>query len=222
MLLFSIQTGWSKRVDCGMILLKTLKVALVAAFLILLQGCASYYSHYGSFDSINSAGEQRKFVVSWQSAEYPGWYWADNSSTAIVLETQCSTRKLYFIDAGVAQNAASYNAECVTNQNGIVVCGDPQLDLDANGRGLQGSGQVCGSISNSKGVDSITALGNELLIKIDCWPASTQYEVGGEKKNRDYLKYSVVPYTIATKKVPRYSLDDKVPVLSEKICKEKK
>ncbi|MCP5206876.1 MAG: hypothetical protein H7A01_06715 [Hahellaceae bacterium] len=205
-----------------MILLKTLKVVLVAACLMLLQGCASYYSHYGSFDSINSAGEQRKFVVSWQSAEYPEWYWADNTTTAIALETQCSTRKLYFIDASTAQNAASFNTGCVANQKGIVVCGDPQLDLDANGRAFNGSEQVCGSISNSKEVDSITALGNELLIKIDCWPASTQYEVDGEKKNRDYLKYSIVPYTIATKKVPRYSLDDKVPVLSEKICKEKK
>lgn len=205
-----------------MILLRTLKLVSVVAFIMLLNGCASYYSHYASFDSINSAGEERKFVVSWQSAEYPEWFWADNTTTAIALETQCSTRKLYFIDAAVAQNAASFNSSCVAGQDGIVVCGDPQLDLDANGRALKGVEQVCGSITNSKGVGRIAALGSELLIKIDCWPASAQYELDGEKKNRDYLKYSIVPYTIATKKVPRYSLDDKVPVLSEKVCKEKK
>jgi hypothetical protein len=187
-----------------------------------MQGCASYYSHYGSFDSVNSAGEERKFVVSWQSAEYPSWYWADNSTTAIELETQCSTRKLYFVDAAVAENAASVNSNCVTNQKGIVACGDPELDLDVNGRVVQNQEQVCGSISNSKGAHAIANLGTELLIKIDCWPGSVQYEVDGEKKNRDYLKYSVVPYTIATKKVPRYSMDDKVPSLSDRICKEKK
>lgn len=199
-----------------MYLFKTIRWAAVCSLILLLQGCASYFSHYGSFESRNSAGADRRFVVSWQTAEYPDWFWSENTSTAIELETQCSTRKLYFSDASMNDGAS-----CREGGAGIITCGDPALDLDLNGRAVVGDQQVCGSVSNAAGVTKITDLGRELLIKIDCWPASVEYEIGGEKKNRDYLKHSIVPYTIAIKKVPRYSLDDRVPVLGEKICKEK-
>lgn len=189
------------------------RLKYVSAFLCvpLLGGCASYYSHYGSFETYNSKDEKRIVVVSWQTSESPVF---GVSSSPIELATQCSERILVFKDS------ESENRDCAGK--GIVACGDPALDLGADGMPVRSKSEVCASISDTKGARKIADLVKPIEITISCWPSTVEYEVDGELKNRDYLKASIVPYTLYTKKVPLHSLDQKPPVLNDKICKKKK
>lgn len=192
------------------------RMLVLPFLLVLLPGCASYYSHFGSFEATNSEGEARKFVVYWQTADYPDWFWADDTSTPIMLQTQCSDRKLYFADEFVEPKLP-----CIANGSGTVACGDPELDLTKNGRPVTSNREVCGFIEGANGQKRITKMGSVLRVNIRCLPTSVEYEVDGKKKNRDYLKLSVAPYTIGTKKVSKDSLGDRVPTMSDKICKKK-
>lgn len=71
---------------------------IVAVLPFVLSGCASYYTHYAVFPAENSAGEDRQVKLTWQTAEYPGWWVADNRSTPITVETQCSAREWRLVD----------------------------------------------------------------------------------------------------------------------------
>lgn len=179
----------------------------------LTSGCASYYSHFASFESRNSAGESRQFVVSWASAEYPEWSPFDNEATPITLETQCSKRKLVFQDN-------THGSDC--GASGIAVCGNPGEDIDERGLMLKSADYSCASITDAKGAKRIVDLQREIHLSISCLPDKPVVKTKDETINRDYLKNSVVPYRIMTKKVERHSLADKVPVISNKICDEGK
>ncbi|PID44837.1 MAG: hypothetical protein CSB48_00535 [Proteobacteria bacterium] len=178
---------------------------------LLLSGCASYYEHYGSLESYNSAGESRIFVVSWQTSDS---VFFDGSATPIKLTTQCSERELVFKDSDFDPFPCQ--------GDGIVACGSAKLDLDRNGRPVTSDSHVCAFISDEKGANKIVDLGNKIELTISCWPSSTLFEVDGKKKNRDYLRASVVPYTFFIKKVPMNSLEHRVPVPGDRICKLKK
>ncbi len=189
----------------------------VVTSLMLLNGCASYYTHFASFEGKTSAGEQRKFVVSWESAEYPGWSFSDNKATPITLETQCSKRKLVFTDA-------THESACTSS--GIASCGIKGVDVDDKGRMLDSSREVCATITDASGSKRIVDLQREIHITISCrpdQPVIKEKEPGKQKDinvNYDYLNNSVVHYQILTKKVDRYSLSEKVPVLSKKVCED--
>ncbi len=179
--------------------------------LFALTGCASYYSHYGSFESYNSKDEKRIVVVSWQTSESSVF---GVSASPIELVTQCSERVLVFKDAD------SETHPC--GSRGIAACGEPALDLGFDGQPVKSTKEVCATISDSSGASRIGDLSRQIEITISCWPSSVEYEVDGELKNRDYLKPSVAPYTLFTKKVPLHSMEQKPPTLSDKICKKKK
>ncbi len=185
--------------------------SMVFCWVAGLSGCASYYSHYGSFQSYNSNGEPRLFAVSWQTAESALF---DASATPIKLTTQCSDRELIFKDGEFDPFPCQ--------GSGIVACGSPEFDLDRDGRPVAANSHVCASITDERGAKRIVDLQGKIIITISCWPESTGFDLAGEKKNRDYLRASVVPYTLFTKKVPMYSLESHPPVLSDRICKSKK
>ena len=67
-----------------------LMASVLAVPVVMLSGCASYYTHYAMFPAENSAGETRQVRVNWQSAEYPEWWPGSNQATTMKLETQCS------------------------------------------------------------------------------------------------------------------------------------
>jgi uncharacterized protein YceK len=59
---------------------RTLKQLFALTVIALLQGCASYYSHYAVFPAENSQGETRDVRLTWQSAEYPGWWFLSDKA----------------------------------------------------------------------------------------------------------------------------------------------
>ncbi len=195
--------------------IRKIGVFIVAIVVLQLTACASYYSHYGRFEAQNSKGEVRQFRVSWQTQEYPDWSFFSNDATEITLEAQCSTRKWHFRDNTFGRKF------CNASSEGIISCGDPNLDLKSNGQPVVGDNYVCATISDRSSTKKIVDLGYQLEINMKCWPASTEYTVEGKKKFRDYLKQSNVAYSVATTKVVRYSLQDKKPDLPDKICKKK-
>ncbi|ARU57115.1 hypothetical protein OLMES_3072 [Oleiphilus messinensis] len=178
----------------------------------MLSGCASYHAHYASFDARNSAGEERKFVVEWQSAKYPGWIWFDNETTPVKITTQCSEYELTFRDPG--------HSECSTEANAIAACGRVGKDISRDGREVSSPTQVCGTVTDANGATHISELGREIMITVSCWPESTTYQDGDEKKNIDYLKHSIVPYTIKTIEAPLFDMNRKPPQLSDNICEK--
>jgi len=196
----------------------TIKGAFWLVVLFNITGCASYYSHYGSFSAQNSQGEERLFVVSWRTAEYPSWAIQDNKSTEITLEAQCSERKWQLNDLANAQNQCTELNPGTESTPGIVACGDPVLDLMLSGKKLPDNNQVCISVSDTNNTKNIADLGSSMLIKVSCLPSVINRKDGDETKNIDYLKASVVPYSVFTRKVERYSFNDKAPVMSDKIC----
>lgn len=97
-------------------------MALVLAVpVVMLSGCASYYTHYAMFPAEISAGETRQVRVNWQSAEYPEWWPGNNQATTMKLETQCSERVWR-----IADSSHGSAGDC---GDGIRACGDPSLDV---------------------------------------------------------------------------------------------
>lgn len=173
---------------------------------LLLSGCASYYNHYALFPATNSAGEPRQVRLSWQTAEYPGWWIGSGEATDISLETQCSDRVWH-----LSEQSGSCGA-------GIVACGSPGQDLDAGSGRPAGDDTVCMRVINDRGDDRIRQLGRQFSVSVSCRPARTTRQVDGESVNVDYLRASVVPYVVHARKVPLGSLAQRPPDLDESIC----
>ncbi len=182
--------------------------------LMLITGCASQYSHYGSLTSENAAGQTRDFAVSWRSAESLSWL-GGTHATAVTLESQCSERVLVFREAGDPART------CGGPDTGIVLCGSEGQDLLRSGSRKATATDVCGEIRGLEGVvQDIGGLSTRIQVYIHCWPAQTEIQRGEDKVNQDYLRASPVPYQFSVKKVVRGSSDDRKPVFDTKVCKE--
>ncbi|SRR5690554_427021 len=180
-----------------------------------LSGCATYYSHYGSFSAENSAGEVREFLLTWQTADYPDWWWQEDRSTPVTLKTQCSEREVRFLDASHREGTQS----CGGDTYPIAWCGTDKLDLVADVAESGPEEVPCGWIQSGD-AKSITELGGEVQLFMRCQPAQTTVGAGDEQKNMDYLKASAVPYWVTVKKAVRGSLQDRPPQLGTRICKQ--
>lgn len=179
---------------------------VVAGLLAALSGCASYYTHYGMFTASNASGDPRQFRVTWETAEYPGWWFADSRSTPMNLETQCSTRVWKLTDTG---------NQCA---EGVSACGDPALDINAqNGRPVTAE-TPCMQVS---GDDSIVSIDRSVDLLVSCKPAQPVIESGGESVNQDYLRASTVPYSISVRKAARNSLSARPPEFDNHVCEAK-
>ena len=175
----------------------------------LLGGCASYQNHYGVFSAANSAGEARQFRVTWTTADYPEWWLASDRSTPIRLESQCSTRTWMLEDAS---HQTPHSGSCGV---GIVACGDPDRDLVAASGEPADAGVQCMRIVNA---DRVTALGRNVQLVVACEPKNVEVSVDGETVNRDYLRASVVPYSISVRRAPRDSLSARPPEFDSGDC----
>lgn len=185
-----------------------------AVVALLLSGCASYYSHYAVFPAENSQGEARQVKLTWQTAEYPGWWVADNKSTPITVETQCSTRKWRLVDN--SHDEAS-QAGC---GNGIRACGVQGEDVLARTGEPAGPGTRCMAINPADPGALITDIDSSLGLLVSCQPANAVRGSGEDTENTDYIRASSVPYTIYSRKSPRGRLNARPPELDDAVCED--
>ncbi len=194
-----------------MVMKRVARWSALTVWTILFSGCASYYSHYGSFSAENSAGELREYLVSWQTADYPDWWLQEDQSTPITLKTQCSEREIRFLDASHQKGK-----RCGDGSQAIAWCGTEGVDLAVDDAGAVDA-VPCGWIAGE--AKRISELGGQLELVMRCRPAQTTVGTGDDRKNMDYLKASEVPYWVSVRKVPRGSFQDRPPQLGTKICK---
>ncbi len=180
----------------------------------LVSGCASYYTHYAVFPANNSAGEERQFKLTWQTADYPDWWIMEDQSTPMTLTSQCSERKWRLVDAS-HDEAGQQNCA-----NGIRACGDPARDLWAETGAPVNGQQACMQVNPSKDGAEITDISSALELTVSCQPSQTNRRNGEELENVDYLRASVVPYTIYSRKGIRGRLDSRPPQLEDDVCEE--
>lgn len=178
--------------------------------LAVLNGCASYFSHYGVFPAENSEGEPRQVMLSWQTAEYPGWWLRDNQSTPIRLVTQCSERIWRLTDDSHRNPGAC--------GEGIRACGIAGQDRVATTGNPAGQADLCVSVNAGNGQSQVTAIGRSLTLLMSCQPVRPRLEENGEEMNMDYLRASTVPYRVYIRKTPRGALNGRPPEMDESAC----
>ncbi|MDX1635733.1 MAG: hypothetical protein R3280_13915 [Marinobacter sp.] len=185
-------------------------VAGLVSLLTTLSGCASYYNHYAVFPAANSQGEARKVRLSWQSAEYPGWWFAANQATPVTVTTQCSSREWRLMDAGQREAGEGCG-------EGIHACGEPGRDQWPDGQALVRP-RPCMMLTDADGANRVADLGQRVALTVACVPTGTERTVNGEVEGTDYLRASVVPYQVAVRKAPRGSFSARPPELDDAVC----
>ena len=188
---------------------------LIAAIPFLLSGCASYYTHYAVFPAQNSAGEDRQIKLTWQTADYPDWWYAADESTPITLETQCSSRTWRILDSTHAEASGQV---CAPGIRGCGSAGDDEFVTDGSG---DFGDRACVRINPSDSDALITDISSSLELLVICRPKRTTRESGGEQQNIDYLRASPVPYTVYSRKGTRGRLGSKPPELDDSVCEVK-
>ncbi|MGC8120456.1 hypothetical protein [Marinobacter sp. VGCF2001] len=190
----------------------SVKVAVVTAWVFLLTGCASYFTHYAMFPAENSAGESRQVRVSWQSAEYPGWWPGRDQATTMKVETQCSERVWRIADKSHAEAG-----DCAA---GIRACGVQSRDIHAATNAPATDDTLCMSVHTPNEKERVADVGSRFDLLVSCQPASPAITRDGESVNVDYLRPSAVAYTVYARKVPRGSLSARLPNFDEAVCRE--
>lgn len=175
-----------------------------------LHGCASYYSHYAMFPAANSSGESRMVRLTWQSADYPEWWFVDDKATSIRLETQCSEREWRLTEGGAAEGA-----DCGP---GIRACGKGGMDVLADTGQAVEANSVCLAVYPDRPGIRIADLGGTLELTVHCRPRESTRGTGDDAVNVDYIRSSSVPYVIDVKKSARGSPAAKPPAFDESVC----
>jgi len=127
----------------------------------------------------------------------------------VVLETQCSQRKLYFYDQSFGPSLRCTDGD----EHSIYYCADARKDMSRHGVALSDN-VVCGTVTDRSGSKDILSLDGEVLITLNCRPKQTMKQVKGKKKSIDFLLNSELPYVVTTKKVKGKDLDLVIPSLS--------
>lgn len=182
----------------------------VCAVSVWLVGCATtdYTTHYGFFEAENSAGELRQFRLYWQTVRVEGWLENTYRALPVVLETQCSQRRVRFFDASYGQARRCLNRE----GEGVHFCAEGGQDIDWRGLPLEDEA-YCGRVTDRQGAEDILSLEGDVLLYVHCRPIRTQMPDGDKMLNLDYLMPSQLPYVISTKKVEGRSVEALVPPL---------
>ncbi|WP_227512609.1 MULTISPECIES: hypothetical protein [Marinobacter] len=146
--------------------------------------------------------------MSWQSAEYPDWWFAGDKATSVKLETQCSDRVWRLRDGDDAGDCGS----------GIRACGERGRDLvAATGRPATVTTR-CMAINPADPDARIAHVGSKLELLVSCTPAAVTEGQGDDARNLDYLRASSVPYTVYVRKAPRGSMRARLPEFDESVC----
>jgi hypothetical protein len=190
--------------------MKYLYRLILIALVSIVGGCATtdYHTHYGWFTAENSAGELREFRVYWQTVRTEGWTSDETRALPVVIETQCSERKVHLFDASFGKGRRCKNHP----GEGITYCGRKDLDVDRRGLPIENN-SLCATIVDRKGSTTILDMEGEVLIHMSCRPKRTEKARSGKKINVDYLKNSQQPYIVSTKKVKGGNIEQLVPAL---------
>jgi len=187
---------------------------LIAVIPLLLSGCASYYTHYAVFPAENFEGENRQIKLTWQTADYPDWWYADDESTPITLETQCSSREWRIVDRTHSSAARSFCAP------GIHACGSDSEDQFVTAGSRNFGERACIRINPANPDALVTDISSSLELLMSCGPLQTSRQTEDEVENVDYLRASPVPYTVHSRKGTRGRLDSKPHELDDSICED--
>ncbi len=188
------------------------RLLAIAGLLVLQSGCASYYSHYAMFPAENSRGEVRSVRLSWQSAEYPDWWFASDRATPITLETQCSERIWRLHDAS--------HAEAGSCAPGIRACGVSGSDRKVPEGTPAGAEDTCLSVNPSNPDARIADMTGKLELLVACEPVSAVRSEGEDTVILDYIRASGVPYIVYSRKAPRGSFHARPPKFESAVCDE--
>ncbi|XOZ34400.1 hypothetical protein ACMDCT_04005 [Halomonadaceae bacterium KBTZ08] len=159
----------------------------------------------------NSAGEERRVLLTWKTSRYPSWHWGRDRATPITVRTQCSERQWKLRDPTM-DKACSPDA--------IAGCGDPRLDATANGEPVK-EGRVCMEVTDGDGSKRILELDDRVKLRVSCSPRQTNVDMGDKVVNVDYLRPSSVPYTFRVTTAPTGSLTQRPPKLDDHVCEDK-
>jgi len=189
------------------------RYARLVLLLVLLPlvgaGCATYQSHYTAMKAETAGGKERRVRLTWRTADYPFWYGGGREATPVRMETQCSERVWTLKDPTM---------EGACSDEGIAACGKPALDVDRDRDALNSESNVCVTLTDADGSDRIVDLGNRLELSVQCYPGKTELGSGDESVNVDYLRASVVPYTLSVRTAPLGSLTQRPPELDDHVC----
>lgn len=186
------------------------KPVIASLMMLFTSGCASYYSHFAMFPAENSSGEPRHVRLSWQSAEYPGWWLSSDKATSVKVETQCSDR-IWRLRDGEDTDAGLCGA-------GIRACGNPGKDLVAR-TGQPATGATrCMAINPADPDARVADVDDKLELLVSCTPADVTEGQGEDALNLDYLRASSVPYTVYARKAPRGSMRARLPEFDQSAC----
>lgn len=176
---------------------RLMQIVSVAGSLLMLPGCATteFTTYYGMFEAENSAGEWRQFRLHWQTIHTEGWGGDSDRVLPVVLEAQCSHRKLHFYDQSFPRSRY-----CSDGAIGIHYCGSAEQDVSSRGEDIQ-SGQVCASLTDKFGATRIDALSGDVVLNMRCRPKELALQTPEKKINTDYLLTSEIPYVVAIKQV---------------------
>lgn len=178
----------------------------------LLSGCASYYTHYAMFPAENSQGDVRQVRVSWDTAEYPGWWVQQDQATSMKVETQCSERVWRLRDAS-QENAGACG-------DGIRACGEPGQDRRVVQVPAMAPG-ACLAVNPADPAARVATVGDSFELVVACKPVKPVVGQGDDAVNMSYPRASAVPYTVYARKAPRGSLRARPPAFDEHVCEQK-
>jgi len=186
------------------------RLLVIAGLLVTQAGCATYYSHYAMFPAENSKGEPRTVRLSWDTAEYPGWWVLSDRATPLTLETQCSERVWKLYDDS--------HAEAGGCGEGIRACGQSGQDQLAQSGQPADAGSLCMSVNSADPEARIADIPGRLELLVACEPVSPVQGVGKEAVSVDYIRASTVPYAVYSRKAPRGSLNARPPKFERSVC----
>jgi hypothetical protein len=125
---------------------------------LLLAGCATTTLYTGHFQAPNSAGQNREFVLYWNSTAS---VFSGTKASPVTLLTQCSSRTIQYEERPVADSAPGATQ--------IVFRGEPGFDTAADSTQLPASG-VCGRVTSAHRLQDIS--GPRIEFTVSCKPVS--------------------------------------------------
>jgi hypothetical protein len=146
---------------------------------LLLAACSTTTLYSGHFDATNSAGQDRQFVLYWNTTTSA--FWGAKASPVTVL-TQCSSRTMQYEEEPVAGTAPSATE--------IVFRGEPGSDHAADSNALPPGG-VCGRVLSADRLTKLT--GPRIEFTVSCKPVAGNPFAATDD---NYLEARAAPYTI--------------------------
>lgn len=154
------------------------RIALLPAIL-LLAACSTTTLYSSRFEAENSAGQQRQFVLYWNTTTSAFW---GTTASPVTLLTQCSSRTVHYEEEP---------ARGGQNPTEVVFRGEPGRDRAMNSNELPANG-VCGRVLSADRLTGVT--GPTIEFTVSCKPVSGNPFAATDDS---YLQARDAPYVVA-------------------------